>query len=167
MTGNPRRRPCCARYAAQLADVDVEARHVPNKILWESFSSWRSTDWPREVRDAWRTYETSVKERRQTIHDTYKAGVERLKAEYGTGRGSGYKTELSVLRAQRAFRLTELNVSQDIERDALHERYALRSGEHYRLWLERQVEQGNEQALAELRRQTLRDAGAASPIATA
>ncbi|WP_114815196.1 AAA family ATPase [Paraburkholderia kururiensis] len=150
-------------YAAQLADVDVEARHVPNKILWESFSSWRSTDWPREVKDAWRTYETSIKERRQAIHDAYKAGVERLKAEYGTGRGSGYKTELSVLRAQRAFRLTELNVSQDIERDALHERYAIRSGEQYRLWLERQVEQGNEQALAELRRQTLRDAGAASP----
>lgn len=150
-------------YEAQRAGVDIMTRSNPNQIMFKEFNVWKHHDMPAERAQAWKEHLHSVTERQRAIVADYNAERDRLKQlKAQPGGFDDYKTELGLAKGRRAFRETELRASIEAEQTVLTGRYDIRTGDLYRQWLGRQAGQGNDRALAELRQQTLRDAGAAS-----
>ena len=150
-------------YQAQRAGVDIMERSNPNQIIFKEFNGWKSHDMPAERAQAWKEHLQSVAERQRAIVADYNAERDRLKQLKAQPSGfDDYKTELDLAKGRRAFRETDLRATVEAEQEALSARYDIRTGDLYRQWLERKAGQGDDRALAELRQQTLRDAGAAS-----
>lgn len=146
-------------YAAQHAREIPEQRPAPRKALWEAFrqadqnqQKQRSTDW-----DAQRHNE---KQRREQIKQGYQAERRKLQDDK-TKRPVERKAALSIVRMQRVTNDMELSATISAERKALKDQYGQPYQARYQSFLHEQAIQGDEAALAELRRQ--RNAGATPP----
>ncbi|WNV06495.1 LPD7 domain-containing protein [Candidatus Methylospira mobilis] len=138
-------------YAAQHGRDIPEQRRAPRQLLWEAFrqadqnqQKQRSTDW-----DAQRQNE---KARREQIKQGYQAERRKLQDDK-TQRPAERKAALSIVRMQRVTHDMALSETINSERKALKERYNQPYQTRYQNFLFEQASQGDETALAELRRQ--------------
>jgi hypothetical protein len=147
-------------YAAQRGREIPEQRPAPRKALWEAFrradqnqQKQRSTDW-----DAQRQNE---KQRREQIKQGYQAERRKLQDDKTKRPAEQRKAALSIVRMQRVTKDMALSETINAERKALKARYNQPYQTLYQSFLQKKASQGDETALAELRRQ--RNAGVTSP----
>jgi hypothetical protein len=138
-------------YAAQHGRDIPEQRPAPRQLLWEAFrkadqnqQKQRSSDW-----DAQRQNE---KARREQIKQGYQAERRKLQDDK-TKRPAERKAALSIVRMQRVTHDMALSETIKAERKAFKERYSQPYQTRYQSFLHEQAQQGDEAALAELRRQ--------------
>jgi hypothetical protein len=149
-------------YAAQQSSIVVSPCAVPQKSLWQQFQVWKAGEGRSDRTTAWEVQRATEKERFAAMRTTYLAEKEVHHRSWKGKRGDDARAQrasaLSVLRTQYAVKQTILRADIRDERLAFRERY--RSGQLYRDFLRKQVEHGNGKALAELRRQSLREVAA-------
>lgn len=139
-------------YAAQRGQEPTRARTQPRAELW---SEYRAT-WPAKeaVRreQAWNNQRTNEAERRAAIKAEYDKKRREIEGDR-TKKGKDKKAEKSVAR------MAKVQAEQVLRAEIKRERDELRTGlkrpyaEQYRDFLTEKAQEGNEAALAELRRQ--------------
>lgn len=146
-------------YAAQEMRLDVVPRENAQPSLWKQFQAWKAREGQGERTAAWETQRTSETERFKAMREAYKAEKNDLYSAWRGKRGEQARVAkaaaLSVLRTEYAVKQTLVRADIRNERAAFREQF--RSGSMYREFLRKEVEQGNPNALRELRRQSLRD----------
>lgn len=138
-------------YAQQLAEQPARAMEPRQGSLWAEFQRWRAGEWPAEKAAAWEAQKAIERVRRLEIRQTAEAAKRDLEAgdprKYAQRRAA-----LSVIRMQRIQREKQARGQTALERAALKARVNVRVSDLYRVWLAREAEKGDVQALAELRR---------------
>lgn len=144
-------------YAAQQGRELAEARPAPRRGLYQAFrdaqpaqAKQRATEW-----DAQRKGE---RDRRATIRDDYQAKRRAIQADRSKS-GAERKAAMSLARMERVTKDMALRESIREERQQLKEQHSQPYQARYRAFLAERANQGDENALAELRRQ--RDASPA------
>ena len=145
-------------YAGQAIGMDVQPIAKPEKSLWTQFSDWREGE-GKAVRDAaWAVQSTNEKARMDELRKAFSDAKKDLYRESRGRRSGGHAeqkaAELSRIRVEHAIKQTLLRADIRRERVEFRERY--RFDEMYREWLRERGQRGDEKALTELRRQTLR-----------
>ncbi|WP_176317920.1 LPD7 domain-containing protein [Burkholderia vietnamiensis] len=140
-------------YAAQLAQEPAhEARKAPGRgPLWEPYQKWRAKR-AEERTKAWDTQRASEKERRAAINRDFQATKAEINARPGI-KPADRRAALSLARMEKVQADKALTARIALERQALKDRYAGKAGDQYRLFLAERAQDGDELALAELRRQ--------------
>lgn len=146
-------------YAAQQGRELAEARPAPRRELWHAFREAQPAQAKQKATE-WVAQRQSERERRATIRDDYQA-ERRARSKSGAER----KATLSIARMERVTKDMALREAIKEEHQHLQEKYGMRTYQaRYRAFLADRANQGDEAALAELRRQ--RDASPAPAPAT-
>jgi hypothetical protein len=138
-------------YAAQHGREVAEPRQSPKRELWEAF---RVAEGDRKATTAqeWAAQRQAEQERRAAIREHYQARRRAIQADKRTA-SAERKAGLSIARMERVTEDMALRATITAERDALKARQRTPYQERYRTWLAERAGQGDEKALAELRRQ--------------
>lgn len=136
----------CAREPAQ------ETKRAPRRELWEAFRK-AQPDQAKQKAQEWDAQRQSEKERRAAIRDDYHA--ERRAIQNNPSTTAERKAALSIARMERVTKDMALREAVSEERRQLKERHSQSQPyqERYRAFLAERANKGDENALAELRRQ--------------
>ena len=135
----------CAREPAQ------ETKRAPRRELWEAFRKAQPDQAKQKARE-WDAQRQSEKARRATIRDDYQAerrAIQNDRCKPAAER----KAALSIARMERVTRDMALREAVREERQQLREKHRQPYQERYRAFLAERANKGDENALAELRRQ--------------
>lgn len=138
-------------YAAQHGRDVAEPRQSPKRELWEAF---RVAEGDRKATKAqeWAAQRQAELERRAAIREHYQARRRAIQADKRTAPAER-KAGLSIARMERVTEDMALRATIKAERDALKAQQRTPYQERYREFLAERAGQGDEKALAELRRQ--------------
>ncbi|OMG71396.1 LPD7 domain-containing protein [Burkholderia ubonensis] len=152
-------------YDLQQLGADVPARSVrepsseTRRALWDEFREWRDSDGQARRRAAYEEIKRANREELGEIRQQRRDERGRLFDSWRGKRGipqAVKDAELSRVSVAAAVREADAKKRFRDQRDA--HRAEFRSDAQYRQWLAEQAEKGRGEALAELRRRTLRDA---------
>lgn len=139
-------------YAAQRGQEPTRARTQPRAELWSEYrATWPAKEAARREQ-AWKNQRTNEAERRAAIKAEYDKKRREIEGDR-TKKGKDKKAEKSVAR------MAKVQAEQVLRAEIKRERDELRTGlkrpyaEQYRDFLTEKAQEGNEAALAELRRQ--------------
>ena len=139
-------------YAAQRGQEPIRARTPPRAELWSEYrATWPAKEAARREQ-AWENQRTNEAERRAAIKAEYDKKRREIEGDR-TKKGKDKKAEKSVAR------MAKVQAEQVLRAEIKRERDELRTGlkrpyaEQYRDFLTEKAQEGNEAALAELRRQ--------------
>ncbi|PXX73675.1 LPD7 domain-containing protein [Rivihabitans pingtungensis] len=138
-------------YAAQQGREVIEAKTEPRRELWEAFRKAQPDQAKQKARE-WDAQRQSEKARRATIRDDYQAerrAIQNDRCKPAAER----KAALSIARMERVTRDMALREAVREERQQLREKHRQPYQERYRAFLAERANKGDENALAELRRQ--------------
>lgn len=158
-------------YAAQRAKMRSEpARPADNsgKHLWQAFQEWKREVHAPQAKNAWQHQQQNERERRAVIKADWQRGSSRIHADH-TLPTAQRRAALSVARMARVVAEQKLRGQIAIERADHRQKYPKRHSDLYPQFLVICAEQGDEQALAELRRkhvETLPEGDCIQPGAT-
>ncbi|GBL45075.1 hypothetical protein SFMTTN_0879 [Sulfuriferula multivorans] len=141
-------------YAAQRAKMRNEpARPADNssKHLWQAFQEWKREVHAPQAKNAWQRQQQSERERRAVIKADWQRDSSGIHADH-TLFTAQRRAALSVARMARAVAEQKLRGQIAIERADHRQKYPKRHYDLYPQFLVTCAEQGDEQALAELRR---------------
>lgn len=144
-------------YAAQRAQMRSEpARPADNnaKHLWQAFRAWKREVHAPQAKHAWQRQQQSERERRAVIKVNWQRDRSGIHADH-TLSTAQRRVALSVTRMARVVAEQKLRGQIAIERADHRQKYPKRHSDLYPQFLVTFAEQGDEQALAELRRQHL------------
>lgn len=136
-------------YAAQLGREAAEARTAPRRDLWEEFKR-AQPDPAKQKAEEWDAQRQSERERRAAIRSAYQAQRKAIKSDKHKSPAER-KAELSIVSMEKVSKDIAFRETVAAERKQLKEgqRYQAR----YRAFLLEKANNGDEAALAELRRQ--------------
>lgn len=138
-------------YAAQLGRIEAEPKRPPRRELWEAF---RASEGDRKASRAkeWEAQRERERQRRAAIRDEYQAKRRAIQDDKRTTLAER-RAALSVARMERVTQDMTLRDTTQAERDQLKAQQRTPYQARYRAWLAERAAQGDEYALAELRRQ--------------
>jgi hypothetical protein len=151
-----------AVYARQLRGEPVPTpKELPRAVLWRAYSVDRDAHGTTR-REAWAAQRASEQQRAGEIRTAFTAARTAIRTNL-TGGPAARRAAISIARVTRIEQETALRHAIARERDALRARYGTAAGPSFADWLRARAEQGDERALAELRRtaQPLHDGNAA------
>lgn len=140
-------------YSAQLDALPQAERSAIRRDLWQEFR--RSGEFSAQARSAaYAAQNSNEKERRAAIRQDFDSA--RSKAEQGTTptQHRERRAAVSIARTLKEAASIELRDQIKQERAELKERFGGKPADKYRSWLNQRAQQGDVQALAELRRQS-------------
>lgn len=144
-------RQCYAAQHAQMRTAPARQAGSDSTRLWQGFQAWkREVHAPQQQTD-WQRQQQTERDRRAAI----KADWQRDKARIGGDSSMTTAQRRAALSIARMVRIqTENKLREQIagERAEHREKHPKKQGDLYQKYLEGRAEQGNEQALAELRR---------------
>lgn len=138
-------------YAAQQGRELTEARPSPRRELWQAFRE-SQPDRAKQKAAEWDAQRLAERERRAAIRDEYQAERRALQADRSKP-AAERKAALSIARMERVTKDMALREAIRDERQQLKEKHGQLYQERYRAFLAERANQGDENALAELRRQ--------------
>lgn len=138
-------------YAGQQGRELSEARPSPRRELWQAFRQAQPDQAKRKAAE-WDAQRLSERDRRAAIRDDYQAERRALQADRSKS-GAGRKASLSIARMERVTKEMALREAVKDERQQLKEKQGQPYQARYRAFLAERANQGDESALAELRRQ--------------
>lgn len=144
-------------YAAQQGRELAEARPAPRRELWQAFREAQPLQAKQRAAE-WDAQRKGERDRRATIRDEYQAKRRAIQADRSKS-GAERKATMSLSRMERVTKDMALRESIRDERQQLKEKHSQPYQARYRAFLAERANQGDENALAELRRQ--RDASPA------
>ncbi|WP_244115018.1 LPD7 domain-containing protein [Burkholderia cepacia] len=140
-----------AVYARQLRGEPVPTpKELPRAALWRAYSVDRDAHVTAR-RDAWAAQRASEQQRAGEIREAFAAARTAIRSN-SAGEPAARRAAISVARMTRIEQEAALRHAIARERDALRARYGRVAGPSFADWLRTRAEQGDEQALAELRR---------------
>lgn len=138
-------------YAAQHGREVAEPRRSPRRELWEAFKAAEGDR--KAIKAKEREAQTkSEQERRAAIRADYQAKRQAIQGDKSTT-PAARKAASSIARMERVTEEMALRATIKAERAELKEQQRTPYQERYRAWLADRAGQGDEKALAELRRQ--------------
>lgn len=138
-------------YAAQVGREVTEARPAPRRELWAAYRK-AQPDQAKQKASEWDAQRLNERERRAEIRTAYQAerrAIQNDKRKSPTER----KAALSIASMGRVSADMGLREAVSIERGQLKEKHSQPQQARYRAFLKERAGQGDEAALAELRRQ--------------
>lgn len=138
-------------YAAQQGRDLAEAASAPCRELWQAFRQ-AQPERAKQKAAEWDSQRKSERERRAAIRANYQAERRAIQSDRMCN-SVERKAALSLASVGKAARDVELRKQINTERDALRARHRIKPAEQYRAFLAERAEQGDIEALAELRRQ--------------
>ena len=139
-------------YAAQRGQEPTRARTQPRAELWSEYrATWPAKEAARREQ-AWKNQRTNEAERRAAIKAEYDKKRREIEGDR-TKKGKDKKAEKSVARMAKVQAEQVLRAEIKRERDELRKGLKRPYAEQYRDFLTEKAQEGNEAALAELRRQ--------------
>lgn len=138
-------------YAAQQGRELAEARPSPRRELWQVFQE-SQPDRAKQKAAEWDAQRLAERERRAAIRDEYQAERRALQADRSKP-AAERKAALSIARMERVTKDMALREAIRDERQQLKEKHGQPYQERYRAFLAERANRGDENALAELRRQ--------------
>lgn len=142
-------------YAAQLGkEPEHAARAEPrHSSLWQSFQQWKGGR-QQQKDEAWKLQRAKDKERPQEIRAVFEKEKARIKDLTGVTRADR-KAALSLARMARV-QADKAHIDiKKAEHLALKQAYSVKASDLFRAFLQERAQAGDEQALAELRRQRI------------
>lgn len=140
-------------YKAQHGRAPIEKAQSPKQALWEDYrANWRPQRAEQKAQE-WATQRESEKARRAELRERWQAERRTLQAAGRDLAPADRKAAQSLATMAKVQRDMELREAIKTERDALKEKYAGKPADQYRAYLAEKASDGNEAALAELRRQ--------------
>lgn len=138
-------------YAAQQGREVSEAKPEPRRELWEAFRK-AQPDRAKQKAQEWAAQRQDEKERRAAIRDDYQAERRAIQNDRSKP-AAERKAALSIARMERITKDMALREAVSDERQQLKEKHGQPYQERYRAFLAERANKGDENALAELRRQ--------------
>lgn len=138
-------------YAAQQGREAAEARPSPRRELWQAFRESQPGQAKQKAAE-WDAQRLAERERRAAIRDEYQAERRALQADRSKP-ATARKAALSIARMERVTKDMALREAIRDERQQLKEKHGQPYQERYRTFLAERANKGDENALAELRRQ--------------
>lgn len=138
-------------YAAQIGREVTEVRSEPRRELWEAFCTSQPNQTGQKSQE-WVAQRLSERNRRAQIRDAYQAERRAIQND-NRRRPAERKASLSIARMERVNKDMSLREVVGIERQQLKKKYGQPHQVRYRAFLAALANQGDEAALAELRRQ--------------
>ena len=138
-------------YAAQQGKELTQAKTTPRRELWEAFRA-SLPDQAKQKAAEWEAQRQSERDRRAAIRDTYQAERRAIQADRSRP-AAERKAAMSVIRMAKVAQDMALREAVSDERKRLKESHRQPLQDRYRAFLADRASQGDEKALAELRRQ--------------
>ncbi|GAE59226.1 hypothetical protein XPN_1132, partial [Xanthomonas arboricola pv. pruni MAFF 301427] len=149
-------------YAEQQGrEVQQPARSAPRRDLWADYRrEWQPQQRERREQD-WQTQKQREQERRAEQRRQYQAERRAIQND-STMKATERKAALSLARMEKVKRDLALREQIEAERTELKARYRMKPADQYRAYLAERAGRGDADALAELRRQRVRQPQAAT-----
>jgi len=138
-------------YAAQQGKELTHAKTTPRRELWEAFRA-SLPDQAKQKAAEWEAQRQGERDRRAAIRDTYQAERRAIQADRSRP-AAERKAAMSVTRMAKVAQDMALREAVSDERKRLKESHRQPLQDRYRAFLADRAGQGDEKALAELRRQ--------------
>lgn len=139
-----------ASYQKQLDNAPTITKQTPKRDLWEAFRNTQPAQTKLKASE-WRVQRESEKLRRADIRNDYQLKRTDIQSKRSTPTKER-KAALSIARMERVGKDMALRQAVTEERQALKEKYNKPLQERYHYFLTELANQGDEKALAELRR---------------
>lgn len=143
-------------YAEQQGrQATQDARSVPRRDLWADYRrEWQPQQQERREKD-WQSQKQREQDRRADLRRQYQAERRSIQNNQGM-KATERKAALSLARMEKVTQDVSLRDQIKTERDELKARYRMKPADQYRAYLADRADRGDVDALAELRKQRVR-----------